>query len=242
MSNLVPHRVSSNRLKRQKKKKKIALNIRFDCYVIVALFPLSLSEATGWIVFVFRAYPAKWKATVIWIQLLWFENSNKLCIVWSSFSLRERKPLALGKSDDISSACWFYCPTNLLPHPSLSSPPTQCLANSHIAGIMKLMFYGPLLSDDKMTEGKKKKRGERKRWTGSMSRWREGKKKKEQTIQCLVLFFWEQFVARFSKRLRSWVMCAASSFVKSLYWFLETFPPFHICPPFFLHPRPVFTF
>lgn len=33
-----------------------------------------------------------------------------------------------------------------------SAPPTQCLANSRIAGIMKLMFYGPLLGYDKMTE------------------------------------------------------------------------------------------
>lgn len=38
------------------------------------------------------------------------------------------------------------------------------------------MFYGPLLSDDKMTEGKKKKRGEEK--MNRKYEQMEGKKKK----------------------------------------------------------------
>lgn len=40
------------------------------------------------------------------------------------------------------------------------SPPAQSLANSHIAGVMKWMLYGPLLDDDKMIEKEERRQKE----------------------------------------------------------------------------------
>lgn len=65
------------------------------------------------------------------------------------------------------------------------SPRTQCLANSHIAGIMKLMFHRPLLGHDKMDEK------EEKRWEEQEIRpdGEEGEKTTLFSGLCAFLFF-----------------------------------------------------
>lgn len=82
----------------------------------------------------------------LWVQSHWFDN-NKL------WAFDDSHP-PFWTSEDVSvSSDWFYCSTNPLPYPSLPPSPHHPLrANSHIAGMMKLMFYGPFLGYDKMTE------------------------------------------------------------------------------------------
>lgn len=134
----------------------------------------------GWVFFVYQAYPSKWKDTVIWIQLHWFENSSGPGVAGCSFSLMigntrleslmmytSRRPV------DFAVQLIFYS----IPPSSL---PSHCLANSHFAGIMKLMFYGPLLAYDKMDEKREGRRREKQKVSQM-----EGKKKR-QTIQGLV--------------------------------------------------------
>jgi len=69
-----------------------------------------------------------------------FEQQQALVSVWWIFTLR------------------FDWIGQIVPLPHLSIPlPPQCRANGHIAGIMKLMFYGPLQGSDKMTRKRNRK-------------------------------------------------------------------------------------
>lgn len=125
----------------------------------------------------FQAYPAKWKDTVIWVQLLWFENSNKLCKVGFCFTLLRGNPCV--ESLMMCKSCrpvWFVCYT---------VPPCSPRTHSHIAGIMKLMFHRPLLGHDKMDEK------EEKRWEEQEIRpdGEEGEKTTLFSGLCAFLFF-----------------------------------------------------
>lgn len=83
-------------------------------------------------------------------------NSIYLTTIRSHFKALGKRNFSFGAFEiKYLSNWWIYCPMNLLYlPPSLPpppSPPTQMIANSHIAVTMKLMFYGPLLCYNKMT-------------------------------------------------------------------------------------------